>query len=255
MDDPIIITGFQRSGTTAVTYALYKSFPNIINESGIMKMAIDHLLSLDSNFKEHISWRFGVDEDSLNWAPASYIKSLYTQLIDSKVHSLKFTKDYPNQPETTIIDEKPLEPGYWHYWGDKITNAGKIIPLIKEIFPESKIIYVVREPLEVIASNLRLNWFPDEESAWNLWMQEAVEYYKWKKDIPHLIIRQKELLNFPQNVAGQMTEFLGHQFLEGDFGSFVYKGDKPERKTTNPSDYNLTIPSKMVAMVQMMRSL
>ena len=255
MNDPIIITGFQRSGTTAVAYALHKIFCNIINESGIMKTALGEMISMTDRLGEHIQWRFDEPDLFMDTDISDYIKKLYMKLLDSEAHSVHFTKDYKDDMKTSIIDHALREPAHYDYWGDKITNAAHMVPVIKEIFPDAKIIYVLREPLEAIASNLRLGWINSLGNAWSMWMTEFIEYRQWMHSIPHLIVRQKELLESPQKVASDMSKFLDFQFLGRDFGAFVYKGNKPDRVTTNPADYFVSVPNEMMELVELARGL
>ena len=84
MNDPIIITGFQRSGTTAVAYALHKIFCNIINESGIMKTALGEMISMTDRLGEHIQWRFDEPDLFMDTDISDYIKKLYMKLLDSE---------------------------------------------------------------------------------------------------------------------------------------------------------------------------
>ncbi len=249
-DSPIIVTGFQRSGTTMIAYILNKHFPKFTNESGIIQEIVKDYAGVLKNIDNITYSRYGEYSNEevvfkLKGKPGSQaICQLYNQLYDSGITRNKFTQDYGKQ-RTTVIGQKPSSYVDHEVWGDKITNFAGHLKYLKYVFPKAKIIYVIRNGLDSIASNLRLGW-GTEEKLWEKWKIEIEDYLKWSScDDGYLLIKQEDMLQKGATVYNQLVEFLGKKIDMHHFNSFIYKAEKAEnamRKTTYRYDYLKSIP-------------
>lgn len=101
-------------------------------------------------------------------------------------------------------------------WGDKSPNYRYHLPLIKKIFPEARVLLIVRDPRDYALS---------VRNGWGKSLTRAV--YRWRMDMGRLleelprsglayhIIRYEDLLNHPVGVLRECCGFLSLEFESG----------------------------------------
>lgn len=113
-----------------------------------------------------------------------------------------------------LVDKEPLEPIAF-----PSKDYEKFIVNFRRLFPESKLLFVIRDPIATIWSMTRRNW---GESLANMESKEfTIEEYieNWcssvdlilniKTDPNTHIVQYGRLVNDPENESGKILDFLG----------------------------------------------
>ena len=183
-----LITGCVRSGTTAMQEWLSQSKETaVFNESRISNAACVFLDYVYNN--------------SALYSNRQHIKELLKTLICSYV-----TRVQPIRNKIIVFKE-PLPNAYCHF----------LIGL-NNIFPDLRIIFMVRHPVNVINSMLKRKWgyslrkcnpseiSPDTAIKW--WKMSAYYYTEYKyKNI--YLCKFEDLINNPRNESRKLLQFLG----------------------------------------------
>ncbi len=86
-----------------------------------------------------------------------------------------------------------------HYGWKEVHYGSQEIKFIHEIFPETKIILLVRNPINVIRSLAAQGWIGKYEDTQNIemicntWMERTREYFEFKEDPRFLFIRYEDI--------------------------------------------------------------
>lgn len=100
-------------------------------------------------------------------------------------------------------------------WGDKSPRHMFYLPLIRKIFPEAKLIHLVRDGRDVFAS-LKKTWFGPSsapETA-RLWQRYLDAFQTFKREIPEtdiLEITYENLVTAPERETKKIFTFLGEE--------------------------------------------
>lgn len=192
-DDPIIVMGAPRSGTTYVN-AIISEHPDafITHETRIfvwMHKTLSEGLSHPQRFLSHRDRFEGFLEDRL----PGLVRAFYRELQPDAVH-----------------------------WGDKNPHYASpdhrgVLPMIRDLFPGSKFIHVCRDGRDVVASLIRKR-FPDGrrwvdfDGAHELWNGHIVTAHEFGSEITegrYLEVRYEELVSDDLEWARRIFDFLG----------------------------------------------
>ena len=165
----IFIVGLPRSGTTVLEQML-------ANHSKIMTLGeLDYLNHLQSNLP--------IKKNAVNSEAVALLRRNYLRLINT--HS-----GVAENPDKIILDKMPLNLRW--------------IKIIVAAFPDSKIIWVKRNPLETIFSNYT-TYFPAEGLTFTNNLFDCENYYKYAKDFSEYLT---------ENFAGRVLELRYEALLE-----------------------------------------
>jgi hypothetical protein len=211
---PIFVVGAGRSGTTLLQLLL-NAHPNI---------AIFGELQYFSQICQ-------IKKDILSLYEAADINNFF--------NSLKKTAAYAFWPSDELLIEKTknrlintTRPSYENFFlflmeefaksqtasrfGEKSPQNIRYLFELKHIFPNCKIIHIVRDPRDVVASCLRMDWTSNDI---------VINALKWKCDMLYahefkhndnviLEIRYEDLLSSPQKTLKSICQFIGEEFDE-----------------------------------------
>jgi hypothetical protein len=103
------------------------------------------------------------------------------------------------------------------YWGDTTPQNSHYIKEIFSVFPEAKYVFLVRHPLDVVASykSGTAETFGDLvkiENAANFWKQTVKSYSYMTNTSNIMLLRYEDLVNDSGNSLKALTKFLGIDF-------------------------------------------
>lgn len=131
-----------------------------------------------------------------------------------------------------ILDEvyrahgKRHTPGFVH-WGDKTPSNARYLSSIHAVFPDCRVIHMVRDGLDVTRSSVRAEVAPDVESAAKRWRTEAMAGHRWVRNHPNqaLTVRYERLVSEPTVVAQELCRLLDIPFEPAMLTDIVGVGD------------------------------
>jgi hypothetical protein len=98
-------------------------------------------------------------------------------------------------------------------WGDKRPMYARYLDAIFGMFPDAQFINVVRDPRASVASMRKLGWYDgDMVPGIELWMRSIEAVAPWRDRLgpdQYLDIRYEDLVNDPESLLQQITDFLG----------------------------------------------
>ena len=170
METPFVVIGMHRSGTSLVS--------RILDKSGIMMgkdLQTDHESKFFIQLNKWIYQNAGADwarpkalEELIDYAPARKQVEEYLRIRIASSSSKKFSgRNLKNG--LFDMDSK---------WGWKDPRNGPSLPIWKDIWPEMKIIHVVRHGVDVAASlhSRSLKNWTEDEGRFKKW----TKMYKWR---------------------------------------------------------------------------
>jgi Sulfotransferase family len=213
---PIFVLGTARSGTSAITQALLKLFPGHMEGHFIDLLA--HLSVATNKFYRYKGDELAIDKNTMvSNVPRDYVQ------------------DHLDAMFLAMMDD--LFPA--SRWVEKTPNSDMIhlAPRLKEIWPNSRFIFMKRRFLENLQSRLRK--FPKYDFVQN-GSEWALAMAAWLGARPQLAgnaieIDQHYLSTEPEAVASALGEFLDLTELQAKRLGQALKNDRPER-TSELSD-------------------
>ena len=170
MESPFVVIGMHRSGTSLVS--------RILDKSGILMgrdLQTDHESKFFIGLNKWIYENAGADwarpaavEELIDYEPA---RNQVEEYLKTRIMSSSSKKFSGRAMKNGLLDLDCK-------WGWKDPRNGPALPLWKTIWPEMKVIHVIRHGVDVASSlhsrSLK-NWVEDE-SRFKKWMK----LYKWK---------------------------------------------------------------------------
>lgn len=106
-------------------------------------------------------------------------------------------------------------------WGDKTPLNVYDLPIIRDVFPASQFIHIVRDGCDVVESYLRSGIYEDLESAGQRWSTSVSAYTDFSRKFPEscLEIRYEDLALNPEETVLEICAFLNIEFENSLLGS------------------------------------
>lgn len=102
-------------------------------------------------------------------------------------------------------------------WGDKMATFKRVMPVVLDLFPDSKIIYLIRDGRDVAASLLPLSFGPNTAYvAAKKWKNSVEDGLKFARSHPDQVftVRYEDLIDDPEKYLREMCAFVGEPFNE-----------------------------------------
>ena len=238
MESPFVVIGMHRSGTSLVS--------RILDQSGIF-MGLD--LQSDHESKFFIGLNKWIYENAgADWARPAALE----ELIDyepAKKQVEQYLRTRITSPSSKKFSGRALKNGLLDLdckWGWKDPRNGPALPIWKTIWPEMKVIHVIRHGVDVAASlhSRSLKNWKEDEGRFKKW----AKLYRWKESnspirkgqraatLPHALefwaeqmevernivktcekvleIRYEDLLVEPEIVLKKIWDFIGVEINE-----------------------------------------
>lgn len=219
--EPIFVLGTARSGTSAMAQALLKLFPGHMEGHFIDLLA--HLSVSTHRFYEQNADELAVNKHTMVAAvPEKYVNDALDAM---------FVK--------TIQDIFPSGR-----WVEKTPNSNMIhlAPRLREIWPNSRFIFMKRRFLENLQSRTRKFPSYDFETNCREWSTAMAAWYNVRSHLGGIAIEidQDYLSNRPMEVASALRDFLNIPEAEGKRLGQALRTDRPER-TSELNGYHVDL--------------
>jgi len=223
-EGPILITGTFRSGTTLISQILKShSKVNLLYDSvNFMRFSYGRYSPLDKNSNTRDLLEEIRDRISSRWDVEIDINKIHQDLD-------KMEKNYANVYSLimrnclNVRDENII-------WGEKTTMVWTKIPDFFEMFPDARVIHIIRDPRAVVASWRKMTHAPGKDyldAVFNCIgsMNKMADYtheYENKKYMPVIF---EELVREPEEVVKRICLKLGLEYEENmlSFTSYTNK--------------------------------
>lgn len=214
--EPIFIVGCPRSGTTLLTVLLDRH---------------DQIaMPPETHFFLHLPW---------NWRSAKYTHEELVDYFVDQTHMWDMKLDRDAVLDRFRADE-PTFPNFFRRALEEFGGrSGKVqpgekspvhlsyIPRIVEMYPEAKILWLVRDGRDSVMAILRAPDFPKNvRRSSHLWRRTILEGLRHERDWPRNVLRVhfEELLRNPKAEMERVSRFLGVEFQERQLDSGVQSG-------------------------------
>lgn len=185
--------------------------------------------------------------------PATEVGAIYQFLLSPEIAAAQAKRD----------------PQAIAYTGDKDPRLTEYLPLIKDLFPESHVIQIVRDPRDVLLSKSKADWSKGRGWRGNLaagrfQLDLSDRYGRWLWGWRYHVVRYEDLLDFPERTLRRLTEELDLDFdgrmLEFGRAAEQMTLGKPERwkKETlgpllrnNAGKWQQELPLRQVHLVEL----
>ncbi|MCK5612777.1 sulfotransferase [Candidatus Pacearchaeota archaeon] len=201
---PLFIVGSPRSGTTLIRL--------IFNSHS--KIAVPDETNIFGWLFERPFYK--------NWLP----RLSKENFLLSKSLGEDIVRKFDRQPAVERVDNKKIVDFLFSryaakcgklYWGEKTPTHSRYVAQIRATYPNSTIIYMVRDPRAVVASSKRYFhkkrgavdfWIsPDISNAIKMWRESIAEAIRNKEDL--YFVYYEELVREPEETLTRLTETLG----------------------------------------------
>ncbi|WP_436717711.1 sulfotransferase family protein [Roseiconus lacunae] len=101
------------------------------------------------------------------------------------------------------------------HFGEKTPEHANRIPAIRSVFPDCKVVYVLRDPRAVVASLLTVPWIRCSPlTATMIWLKYTKYWHELQRspDPNAIVVRYEDLAESPEAVLSEICEFLGLSF-------------------------------------------
>ena len=221
LNAPIFITGHWRSGTTlisrmlnnhkdiCVTYDLvhfmrfsYKKYNPIKKESCTLQLVKDIAERIDYRYQIKLS----VDEVMLDIGGSYSYAVIYNAIMSSLL----------------------LRNTTMSIWGEKTNLAWRQIPNFLEMFPNGRVINIIRDPRAVLSSFKKFTNAPKNDyldSILNSYdaMKTAIKYKEILNDKRYITVLYEKLVNDPRVVMEEICQKLQIEFSENMLDQKMFK--------------------------------
>jgi hypothetical protein len=102
-------------------------------------------------------------------------------------------------------------------WGDKMATFKRAMPIVLELFPDAKIIHLIRDGRDVASSLLPLSFGPNTAyvaaKKWRNAVEDGMQFAEKHPDKVYTV-RYEDLVDDPEKYLREICDFLGEPFKE-----------------------------------------
>jgi len=207
LNSPIFIMGCHRTGTTLVR--------QILNTHS--RINIYHETNFYSYFFSIIKYYGDLSKpDNLKYMINDFHRVLEVQRLDPSINNIPETKEFlealiaPTFPglfaTMMLLDAKKHGKSRG---GEKTPRHYQFLPHILEDFPNSPVIFLMRDPRDTVHS-IREQFGTSIEGATADWNEALYAYEKATR--PLLLVRYEDLVRDPQSMIEKICDFIGEEY-------------------------------------------
>ena len=222
---PFFIMGSGRSGTTILRKILQQNVQIVVppESGGLLEKSIKLFIA-----KNHLPWDSLVKLILNLWRknPDFEYWKISDQLTDNELLGLPIAQRNLDQ----IISHIYLTYGKRHkpnayLWGDKTPYATFGLGWIKELYPNGRIIHMLRDGRDVVNSLLKHQRCGNIEQACARWNDSVNILSRQHANMKVITIRYEHLVSNPKSVINRLSEFLNCQLSYFEVDRPVFLGD------------------------------
>ena len=217
--DAILLTGVYRSGTTILSCML-GAHPDINFTYGsvnYLRWFVKKQISPD-NYREIVS------------ETKSRLFKRYEKAIDSE-NIVKAIEEYQGKISHALIYSSIMEDFFQSKdkrWGEKTLLEWTNIPTFLEMYPDGKVLHIIRDPRDVMASFKGMTFEPGKRylDAIFACMHSMDHCLRYKKTLPksrYYAVAYESLVTRPESELKNISEFLGIKYSETMMDQSMYK--------------------------------
>lgn len=205
---PIYLAGIERSGTSLM-YALLASHPNIA-------------MTRRTNLWTYFNNRYGDLRKAENLQRCLSIMSQYKRLRAIQIDTERVRREFYQGEKTyarlfTLIEGHFAEKQGKPRWGDKSLNTERFMDDIFAVFPNAKIIHMMRDPRDRYAS-AKTRWTEMKGrvgAGTAMWLESVKLARRGRRKYPgqYMVVRYEDLVAQPEQMLRKICEFLGEQYV------------------------------------------
>lgn len=231
---PLFIMGCQRSGTTLVS-SILNSHPNIsIYHESFLFHIFSRELKFYGDLSKHNNLRLlAIDLAFVIKSQAREIGKGKPAFSPSVEDILELSSEPSFNGLYTAIFKLYAYANEKSRGGDKTPENYQYLKTIKEGFPSSPIIYLIRDPRDVILSSQKIFGTSLEKAAY-MW-NEAYQTYSALSENAHLV-KYELLVTEPETSLKQMCHYINEDYTESLLSFFK---DTPDRFKNHRQDIRL----------------
>ena len=204
---PIYLAGIERSGTSLM-YALLASHPNIA-------------MTRRTNLWTYFNKQYGDLSEPKNLERCLSIMSQYKRLRAIQIDTDRVRREFEQGEKTyarlfSLIEGHFAEKHGKTRWGDKSLNTERYMDDIFEVFPNAKVIHMMRDPRDRYAS-AKTRWTNMKGrvgAGTAMWLESVKLARRGRQKYPnqYMVVRYEDLVARPEEMLRKICEFLGEEF-------------------------------------------
>lgn len=215
MDQPVFLIGCDRSGTTLLSLLLSQS-PDLhmTLESGFIPDLYEKRNDYSDFTTPKQRWYFIRDLKMTN-ATSNTIAFDIFELTDSQAEeSIKQAAPTDYAGAIDALFSKTAQMNHKSRWGNKTPKYVHHIDLLIQLFPNAKIVHLIRDPRDVAASIKRVGWTHTIKEAAIFWRERVSDGLKGRKLDNHTYheLKYESLLEQPNETLKNLYEWLDIDF-------------------------------------------
>lgn len=236
MKTRIFITGIYRSGTTLVSRILNNHSKLWVTYDSVhfMRFSYDRYnpISVYKNAEALVNEVYS--RIKKRWDMSFDIDKTLRNLSDSG--ELSYRKVYDAIMESLAAQYKGKVSG----WGEKTNVCWGQIPNFLGMFPDGKVIHVLRDPRDVMCSYREMTYEPgyaylDSAFASLHSFESAITFSRSLDRKSYCFIRYEDLVNEPEKMARDVCNFLGIRFEKNMLNAMSFTSRQGKRWTGESS--------------------
>jgi len=123
--------------------------------------------------------------------------------------------------------------------GEKTPAHLLYVPQLLKLYPEAKVVCIIRDGRDAVRSLLRTHWAQPNNPRrfgllccqWNDWVQLALNYSKKFSSQQYILVKYEDIVRDPENQLRQICDFVDENFEPMQLNPSLKSATIPERET------------------------
>jgi len=216
MNEPVFIVGCDRSGTTLLSLILSQSPDlHVTLESGFIPDLYGNRKEYGDFADAKDRWYFLRDLQMTQATSKTIAFDIFEMSDDEAENILSNSAPCSYESAINALFTKTADLHGKPRWGNKTPKYVLHLPLIYELFPDAKIIHVIRDPRDVVASILKAGWTSTVKETARYWEERVRTGIREGRKLGgdrYYELKYELLLQNPGDVTRQICDWLSIGF-------------------------------------------